>query len=167
MKCIHQFSKRIRKQIRMRDLAVKLRAKRKLKKTKNKEDQLFSLPFNSKTHSTLKKNFYSALCRRSLFFNNSSRLESYKRDFQKLLNNSNFGNDCRNNIGNCSLELMFDGFEEIAYIKKYLNIFTDLKFREFFSADILRVHVECEYQKNKNSTTKTMNFMKFLWKIQS
>ena len=60
---------------------------------------------------------------------------------------------------------MFDGFEEIAYIKKYLNIFTDLKFREFFSADILRVHVECEYQKNKNSTTKTMNFMKFLWKI--
>ena len=41
----------------MRDLAVKLRAKRKLKKKQNKEDQLFSLPFNSKTHSTLKKKF--------------------------------------------------------------------------------------------------------------
>ena len=72
-----------------------------------------------------------------------------EKDFYKLLNNNNFGNDCRNNIGNCSLELMFDGFEEIAYIKKYSNIFTDPKFREFFLADILREHVEREYQKNK------------------
>ena len=24
-----------------------------------------------------------------------------EKDFYKLLNNSNFGNDCRNNIGNC------------------------------------------------------------------
>ena len=26
-----------------------------------------------------------------------------EKDFYKLLNNSNFGNDCRNNIGNCKL----------------------------------------------------------------
>ena len=25
-----------------------------------------------------------------------------EEDFYKLLNNSNFGNDCRNNIGNCN-----------------------------------------------------------------
>ena len=41
------------------------------------------------------------------------------KDFYKLLINSNFGNDCRNNIGNCSLELIFDGPEELAYIKKF------------------------------------------------
>lgn len=32
-----------------------------------------------------------------------------EKDFYKLLNNRNFGNDCRNNIGNCKLELMFEG----------------------------------------------------------
>ena len=56
-----------------------------------------------------------------------------EKDFYKLLSNSNFGNDCRNNSGNCSLELTFDGFEETVYIKKCSNIFTDPKFRVFFS----------------------------------
>ena len=55
-----------------------------------------------------------------------------EKDFYKLLNNSNFGNDCRNNIANCKLELMFDGLDEIAYIKKYANILLDNKYKEFF-----------------------------------
>ena len=61
-----------------------------------------------------------------------------EKDFYKLLNNSNFGNDSRNNIGNCKLELMYDGLEEISYIKNYTNIFTDPKFSEFISLDILK-----------------------------
>ena len=28
-----------------------------------------------------------------------------EKDFYKLLNNSNFGYDCRNNMGNCNIEL--------------------------------------------------------------
>ena len=40
-----------------------------------------------------------------------------EKDFYKLLNNSNFGNYCRNNIGNCKLELLFDVLDEISYIK--------------------------------------------------
>ena len=132
---------------------------------KNKEDKLFSLPFNSKTHSTLKKKIFILLYAEDLFFlttragwkvtkvydhytfkqdtfkkdfvvmnqiNRRTAKTKVEKDFYKLLNNSNFGNDCRNNIRNCSFELMFDGFEEIAYIKKYSNIFTDPKFREFF-----------------------------------
>ena len=50
-----------------------------------------------------------------------------EKDFYKLLNNSIFGNECQNNIGNCQLELMCDGLEEISYIKEYTNIFTDPK----------------------------------------
>ena len=45
-----------------------------------------------------------------------------EKDFYKLLNNSNFGNDCRNNLGNCKLELLFDSLEEISYIKKFTNL---------------------------------------------
>ena len=64
-----------------------------------------------------------------------------EKDFYKLLSNSNFGNDCRNSIGNCKLKLMYDGLEEISYIKEYTNIFTDPK----FSVDILRKQIEDEF----------------------
>ena len=40
-----------------------------------------------------------------------------EKDFYKLLNNSNFGKDCRNNVGNCNLELLYNGAEEVKYIK--------------------------------------------------
>ena len=68
-----------------------------------------------------------------------------EKDFYKLLNNSNFGNDCPNNIGNGKLQLMYDGLEEISYIKECTNIFTDSKFSEFFSFDILRKQIEDEF----------------------
>ena len=45
-----------------------------------------------------------------------------EKDFHKLLNNRNFGSNCRNNIGNCKLDLLFDGLDEISYIKKFSNI---------------------------------------------
>lgn len=50
---------------------------------------------------------------------NAQKLAKTKveKDFYKFLNNSNFGNDCRNNIGNCKVEPMFDGVEEISYLK--------------------------------------------------
>ena len=46
---------------------------------------------------------------------------SVEKDFYKLLNNSNFGIDCRNDIGNCVHEPIYDNFSEIAYIKNYTN----------------------------------------------
>ena len=79
-----------------------------------------------------------------------------EKDFYKLLNNSNFGNDCRNNsnfgndcrnnIENCKLELMYDGLEEISYIKNYTNIFTDPKFSEFISIAILKKQIEEKFK---------------------
>ena len=69
-----------------------------------------------------------------------------EKDFYKLLNNSNFGNDCRNNIGSCSLELICKGPEELAYIKKVANIFQDPKLKEFFTEDVLKKQVQDEYE---------------------
>ena len=165
-----------------------------IKKRKNRDDQLFSLPFNSKTHSTLQKKNFIPLYAEDLYFlttragwkvtkvynHYTYKQDTYKKDyvvmnqnnrktgktkvekdFYKLLKNSNFGNDCQNNIGNCKLELMFDDFEEIAYIKKYANIYTDPKFREFFSADILRAQIERKFQKNKEQYSKDNEFFEF------
>ena len=50
---------------------------------------------------------------------------SVEKDFYKLLNNSNFGIDCRNIIDNCFLEPIYDHFGKISYIKKYTTILSD------------------------------------------
>lgn len=60
----------------------------------------------------------------------SSKVE---KDFYKLLNNSNFGIDCRSNINNCYLEPIYDDFNEIGY---------DESLRDFFLPDLLRAEVE-------------------------
>ena len=56
---------------------------------------------------------------------------SVKNFFFKLLNNSNFGIDCRNNIDNCILEPLYDDLAEISYIKIFRTIFSDDTFRNF------------------------------------
>ena len=70
-----------------------------------------------------------------------------EKDFYKLLNNSNFGNDCRNNLGNCKLELLFDGLDEISYIKKFSNVMQDHRYKEFFSIELLQEQVRGEFNK--------------------
>ena len=69
-----------------------------------------------------------------------------EKGFYKLLNNSNFGNDCRNNIGNCNLELIYNGSEELAYIKKFTDVFDDPKFKDFFTMELFKKQVEDEFQ---------------------
>ena len=51
---------------------------------------------------------------------------SVEKDFYKLMNNSNFGYDCRNNLDNYKFVPIFDELKEMTYIKKYYN-FLDTK----------------------------------------
>lgn len=69
----------------------------------------------------------------------SSQVE---KDFYKLLNNSNFGIDCRNNIDSCYLEPIYNNYNEISYIIKYATIFFDEILRDLFLTDLLREEVE-------------------------
>ena len=66
---------------------------------------------------------------------------SVKRDFYKLLDNSNFGIDCTNNIDNCFLEPLLDDFSEMSYIKKCATICNDDTFRNFFSPFLLQQEI--------------------------
>ena len=69
-----------------------------------------------------------------------------ERDFQKLLNDANFGNDCRNNIDNSKLEPIYDEIGEISYIKKFHTIFgNDDNYREFYFHQIMRDEVIQKY----------------------
>ena len=69
---------------------------------------------------------------------------SIEKDFYKLMNYSNFGYDCRNNLDNCKLVPIFDEFKEISYINRYHNIFGP-KVSEFFTSELLRADVEEKY----------------------
>ena len=146
---------------------------------KKGKDEVSALPFNSKTHATLKKKIFVNIYAEDLYFfttragwrvtkiydhytfkqdtfkrdfvvmNQNARKTaktSVEKDFYKLLNNSNFGNDCRNNIGYCKLELFCDSLDEINYIKKFTNIFQNSRYREFFSIDLLKKQVNNEFK---------------------
>ena len=84
----------------------------------------------------------------------SSKLE---KDFYKLLNKSNFGIDCRNNIDNCHQEPVYDDFTEISYIKKCTTIFFDESLTDFFLADFLRQEIEQTFQ-GKNFALKNPTY---------
>ena len=81
-----------------------------------------------------------------------------KRDFYKLLNNSNFGIDCRNNIDNYVLEPLYDEIGEILYIEKFCTIFGNETYRDFFSPIVMREDINQKYDSkimslNKNDPT--------------
>ena len=147
---------------------------------KDKKEEISSLPFNSKTHATLNKKTFVCLYVEDLYFltiragwkftkiyddytfkqdifkrefvvmNQNARKTAKsksEKDFNKLLNNSNFGND----IGNCKIDLLYDGLEEINYIKKFTNILQDHRFRKFFTVDLLKEQIIADFnQKIEN-----------------
>ena len=81
----------------------------------------------------------------------SSPLE---KDSYKLLNNSNFGIDCRNNIDNCYLKPLFEDFSEISYVKKLTTVLIDDTFRDFFSPTSLREEILQTFQAKISALNK-------------
>ena len=69
---------------------------------------------------------------------------SIEKDFYKLMNNSNFGYDCRNNLDNCQFVPIFDELKEIMYLKWYYNYF-DSKVSSFVTADLIKHDVQEKY----------------------
>ena len=82
-----------------------------------------------------------------ILMNQKSRQESkndIEKDFYKLMNNSNFGYDCRNNLDNCKFVRIFDELKELTYVERYHNIF-DPKFSEFVTTDLIKQNIEEAY----------------------
>ena len=74
-----------------------------------------------------------------ILMNQKSRQESkisVEKGFYKLMNNSNFGYDCRNSIDNCKFVPIFEEYREVTYINRY-NIF-DKKVSSSITSDILK-----------------------------
>ena len=83
-----------------------------------------------------------------VLMNQKSR-QSAKNDIEKnfynLMNNANFGFDCRNNANNAKFEPLIDEINELTYIKKYHNLF-DSKISNFVSCEILEKNINQEFE---------------------
>ena len=102
------------------------------------ESKKNSFAFNIWTIEIL-KNFY--------INNQKSRQESknsVEKDLYKLMNNSNFGYDCRNNIDNHKFVPIFDEYNKITFINRYHNIF-DQKVSQFVTSDLLKQQIEKKF----------------------
>ena len=78
--------------------------------------------------------------------NQKSRQElknDVEKDFYKLMNNSNFRYDCRNNLDNCKFVTIFDELKELTYFGRY-NIF-DPKISKFVTPDLMKQNIEATY----------------------
>ena len=95
--------------------------------------------------------------------NQKSRQEStnsVEKNFYKLMNNSNFGYDCRNNIDNCKFVPIFDEYNEITFVSRYHNVF-DQKVSQFVTSDSLKRQIEEKF--NAKLIIK-IDFMKLNYK---
>ena len=68
-----------------------------------------------------------------------------EKNFYKLMNNANFGFDCRNNANNLKFEPLIDEINELTYIKKYYNLF-DSKVNNFVNSEILEKNINQEFE---------------------
>ena len=76
-----------------------------------------------------------------------------EKDFYKLMNNSNFAFDCRNNLDNCKFVPIFDEYKEITFINRHHNIF-DSKISEFVTADLLKGDIEEKFNEQLSKLDK-------------
>ena len=63
------------------------------------------------------------------------------KDFYKLMNNANFGYDCRNKADNCYFSLIYDEIDELSFA----NFIFDQGISDFVSSEILESQIEEEY----------------------
>ena len=67
-----------------------------------------------------------------------------EKDFYKLLNNSNFGYDCPNNIDNCTFVPIFDELQDVSYLKQYYSYFNPA-IKDFVSEDVITEEINQNY----------------------
>ena len=82
-----------------------------------------------------------------------------EKDFYKLMNDSNFGYGCRNNLDNCKFGPIFDEINEITYLARYFNYF-DQRISDFITTDLIKQNIEERYNDKLTKLDKEDRFYK-------
>ena len=95
-----------------------------------------------------------------ILMNQKSRQESKtnaEKDFYKLMNNSNFGSDCRNNMDNNDFFPIFDEINEIYSLQKYYSL-VDPKITNFVSGKLIEDYVNEKFTQQFHKLDKNDPF---------
>ena len=90
-----------------------------------------------------------------ILMNQKSRQKSkniVEKDFYKLMNNSNFGYNCRNNIANCKFVPIFDEHKEITFVTSDL---LKSQIEEEYNDKLMKLDQEDKFYEIKLQTLKT------------
>ena len=90
-----------------------------------------------------------------ILMNQKSRQKSkniVEKDFYKLMNNPNFGYNCRNNIANCKFVPIFDEHKEITFVTSDL---LKSQIEEEYNDKLMKLDQEDKFYKIKLQTLKT------------
>ena len=86
-------------------------------------------------------------------------------DFCKLLNNANFGFDCRNNLDNCMFEPISDEIRELSFIRRYYDNLFDKDLAPFINSHILEQEITHKYNSERQKVVESDPF--FAAKVRS
>ena len=71
--------------------------------------------------------------------------DKVESDFCKLLNNSNFGYDCRNNLDHLTFQPIRDELNELNFIKKYYTNLYNPSIKEFITSKVIEEDINERY----------------------
>ena len=80
-----------------------------------------------------------------------------EKKFYKVMNNSNFGYNCRNNSDNCFLASVIDELEEMSYIRKHQSLFNPA-LKGVFSTTLLKKQINEEFDNKISQLDQLSDF---------
>ena len=108
-------------------------------------------------------------CKRNfILMNQKARQQApdkVESDFCKLLNNANFGYDCRNNLDNCTFQPINDEINELSFIKRYHSNLYDKDIEQFITSRVLKEDIDERFNNERQKIKKTDKF--FAAKVRS
>ena len=108
-------------------------------------------------------------CKRSfILMNQKAKQEApdkVESDFCKLLNNANFGYDCRNNLDNCTFQPINNEINELSFIKRYNSNLYDKDLEQFITTRVLQEDIDERFNNERQKIKETDKF--FAAKLRS
>ena len=99
--------------------------------------------------------------RNFILMNQKARQEAgdkVESDFCKLLNNANFGYDCRSNLDNCKFEPINDEINELSFIKRYYSNIYDRIVQPFITSRVLKEEMDERFNNVRQKIKETDKF---------
>ena len=84
--------------------------------------------------------------------------DKVESDFCKLLNNANFGYDCRNNLDHCKFEPINDEINELSFIKRYYSNLYDKNVQPFITSRVLKEEMDKRFNNERQKIKETDKF---------